>query len=146
MKLNNLPKISQRVKKRLGRGVGSGKGKTAGRGTKGQKARGKIPVNFSGAGLALYKKLPKRSGLSNTVIPHKAKVLSLSTLNQFKPGTVIDLESLLLSKLIDKKSAKSGVKLLADKGLTVKLTVKVPVSKSAQLEIEQKGGKVEKDG
>lgn len=143
MELNKLVKISNRQKKRLGRGVGSGKGKTAGRGTKGQKARGKIPVNFSGAGLALYKKLPKRSGSGNAVISHKAAVLPLSKLNRFKAGTTVDLEQLLAAGLIDKRSAGYGVKLLADKGLTVKLTVKLPVSRAAQAEIEQKGGRLE---
>lgn len=76
MKLNQLPKLKNRGKKRLGRGLGSGKGKTAGRGTKGQKARGKIPVNFSGAGLALYKKLPLRRGKGNKSPGKKEKRLS----------------------------------------------------------------------
>ncbi len=58
MKLHKLLKFKKDLKKRVGRGIGSGLGKTAGRGTKGQKARGKIPVGFSGSGLALFKKLP----------------------------------------------------------------------------------------
>lgn len=64
MKLHQLTKIKTKDKKRLGRGIGSGKGKTAGRGTKGQKARGKIPQTFTG-GLSLYKKLPLRRGYGN---------------------------------------------------------------------------------
>ncbi len=143
MKLNNLPKIASREKKRLGRGIGSGKGKTAGRGTKGQKARGKIPINFSGAGLAFYKKLPKRLGLGNTVISYKPKAISLSKLNRFKNNTVVDLEQLLQVKLIDKKDLKYGVKLLADQGLSTKLVIKLPVSKKAAVEIEKKGGKLD---
>ncbi len=142
MRIDQLGTVRIRSKKRLGRGIGSGKGKTAARGTKGQKARGKIPVNFSGAGLAFYKKLPRRSGMGNTTVSIKRKALSLSQLNQFKAGTVVDLEQLFLAKLIDKKDMKTGVKILADKGLTAKLTVKLPVSKTAKIEIEKKGGKV----
>ncbi len=62
MNLSQLLKIKTKGLRRLGRGVGSGRGKTSGRGTKGQKARGKIPLNFTGA-MALYKKLPRRRGL-----------------------------------------------------------------------------------
>ena len=65
MKLNELVKLKSRGKKRVGRGLGSKLGKTAGRGTKGQKARGKIPAGFTGAGLPTYKKLPLRRGLGN---------------------------------------------------------------------------------
>lgn len=143
MKLSNLPKIKTTGKKRLGRGIGSGKGKTGGRGTKGQKARGKIPVNFSGAGLALYKKLPLRRGLGNPQISIKPKVLSLSKLNVFKANSKVNLEELLKMGLINKKDIEKGVKLLADNGLTVKLIVNLPVSKNAMAEIEKKGGKVE---
>lgn len=131
------------MKKRLGRGIGSGKGKTAGRGTKGQKARGKIPVNFSGAGLALYKKLPLRRGLGNAPISIKPKVLALSKLNVFKTYTRVSLEALLNAKLITKKDLDKGVKLLADGKLTAKVIVSLPVSKKARMEIEKRGGKVE---
>ncbi len=130
-------------KKRLGRGIGSGKGKTAGRGTKGQKARGKIPVNFSGAGLALYKKLPLRRGLGNQQVSIKPKVLSLSKLNAFKANSKVTLEALLAAGLITKKDLDQGVKLLADGKLTAKVIVSLPVSQTARAEIEKKGGKVE---
>ncbi len=143
MKIHELMAVKHKSKKRLGRGTSSGKGKTAGRGTKGQKARGKIPINFSGAGLALYKKLPNRLGLGNTAISRKPKVIALSKLNKFKAGTVVDLEQLLQAKLIDDKDIKYGVKLLADKGFNTKLIVKLPVSKKAKEEIEKKGGKLD---
>lgn len=143
MKLNELPKIILRRNKRLGRGVGSGKGKTASRGTKGQKARGKIPAGFTGSGLPFFKKLPKRSGLGNAGVSSKLKVIALSKLNVFKKNSVVDLEQLLNLKLINKKDVKNGVKILTDDGLRVPLIVKLPVSKKAQMEIEHIGGKVE---
>ncbi|TSC87355.1 MAG: large subunit ribosomal protein L15 [Microgenomates group bacterium Gr01-1014_7] len=143
MKLSNLPKIKTTGKKRLGRGIGSGKGKTGGRGTKGQKARGKIPVNFSGAGLALYKKLPLRRGLGNRQVSIKPKVLALSKLNIFKANTKITLEALLNARLITKKDLDKGIKLLADGKLTAKVIAKLPVSQKAMMEIQKIGGKVE---
>lgn len=143
MRLHQLTKVKTRSKKRVGRGIGSGLGKTAGRGTKGQKARGKIPIGFSGAGLPTFKKLPLRRGLGNRSVSLKPKIISLSKLNIFKKNSVVDLEQLLNLKLISKKDAKFGVKVLADGGLTVSLTVKLPVSKSAKIKIESLGGKVE---
>lgn len=143
MKLNNLPKIIVVSKKRIGRGIGSGKGKTASRGTKGQKARGKIPLSFSGAGLPLFKKLPLRRGLGNKLVFKKPKLINLSKLNIFKHRSVVDLEELLKVNLINKKDTKRGVRILADKGLTTALTIKLPVSKKTKLEIEKKGGRVE---
>ena len=138
----NLPKITIRTNKRLGRGTGSGKGKTAGRGTKGQKARGKIPVGFSGSGLPLYKKLPLRRGFGNTVLRGKMAVLSLSSLNIFKNKDVIDIEKLIEAKLISKKDSKKGVKILGSGEILSALTINLQVSKTAREKIEKKGGKV----
>lgn len=143
MKLNEMLKIKDRRKKRVGRGIGSGLGKTAGRGTKGQKARGTIPVGFSGSGLPTYKKLPLRRGLGNPSVSLKSKIIHLSKLNVLKTNSVVDIEQLLKANLINKKDVKSGIKILADDGLTVALTVKLPVSKQARVKIESKGGKVE---
>lgn len=145
MKLNLLPHMVRRPSKRLGRGLGSGKGKTAGRGTKGQKARGKIPLAFTGAGLPMYKKLPRKSGMGNRKISAKFRLIKLSQLNIFKPKTIIDLEQLLKAKLINKSDVKKGVKILSQGKLSIPLTVKLSVSKSAALEIEKMGGKVEND-
>lgn len=143
MKLHEILKLKTRGKKRVGRGMGSGKGKTAGRGTKGQKARGKIPVGFSGAGLPTYKKLPLRRGLGNPNISLKPKIIPLSKLNVFKKNSVVDLEQLLNLKLVSKKDLKNGVKILADDGLKVPVKVKLPVSKAAKTKIESLGGKVD---
>lgn len=143
MKLNTLAKIKDPGKKRVGRGIGSGLGKTAGRGTKGQKARGKIALGFSGAGLPTYKKLPNRSGYGNRSDPQKPKIIDLSKLNKFNANTVIDTEQLLNLKLVTNKDLKQGVKILADGKLSKALTIKLPVSRKAKEEIEKMGGKVE---
>lgn len=143
MKLHQLLKVKTKSRKRAGRGIGSGLGKTAGRGTKGQKARGKIPVGFSGAGLPTFKKLPKRAGLGNRKVSAKAKLLKLNKLNVFKPNSMVDLEQLMKAKLINEKDIKRGVKILAGGEITRSLTVKLPVSKKAIKEIDNAGGKVE---
>lgn len=143
MKLHQLLKINSKGRKRVGRGIGSGLGKTSGRGTKGQKARGKIPIGFSGTGLPTYKKLPLRRGLGNPNISLKPRIIHLSRLNVFKKNSIVDLENLLNLKLVNKKDIKSGIKILADEGLTVSLIVKLPVSKKARTKIEGIGGKVE---
>lgn len=143
MNLSELQKIVVRPKKRVGRGIGSGLGKTAGRGTKGQKARGKIPVGFTGGGAPTYKKLPKKLGYGNRKVSSKSKLINTGKLNIFKKNSSVDMEQLFNLKLISKKDMKSGVKILSDGKLTVVLTVKLPVSKKAQMEIEKVGGKVE---
>lgn len=146
MRLDQLVKIKAKSSKRLGRGIGSGKGKTSGRGTKGQKARGKIPVGFTGAGLPTYKKLPLRRGLGNRAVSPKMKILNLSKLSLFRPKSVIDIEALLKNSLINKKDAQRGVKILAvrtkDK-LPDGLVIKLPISKTAKMEIEKNKGRME---
>lgn len=141
MELNNLMKVKTKSKKRIGRGIGSGRGKTAGRGTKGQKARGKIPAGFTGSS-PLYKKLPLKRGLGNTKISAKPVVISLSALNVFKAKEVVDLEKLLKAKIISEKDIKRTVKILGGE-IEKELIVKLPVSKSARKKIEAKGGKAE---
>lgn len=138
----NLVQIKHKANKRLGRGIGSGKGKTAGRGTKGQKARGKMPIGFSGSGLPLYKKLPLRRGWGNTVLGSKMTVVNLNSLNVFKSKEIIDIEKLIEAKLISKKDATKGVKILGGGEISLSLTIKLPVSESARKKIEKKGGKV----
>lgn len=142
MKLHELIKIKIRSKKRLGRGLGSGKGKTAGRGTKGQKARGKIPVGFTG-GLSFYKKLPLKRGQGNHKRLGKPEPIELSRLNIFKSKSVVDLATLKEAKIITERQARKGVKILADGEITVALIVKLPVSKTAREKIEKIGGSVE---
>lgn len=129
-------------KKRLGRGFGSGRGKTSGRGSKGQKARGKIPVAFSGD-LSLYRKLPLRRGKGNPKISVSPKIINLSELDGFKSKSEVDIDDLLQSAVINQKEAKKGVKVLAVGEITHGLRVKLPMSQKAQEKIEAKGGKVE---
>lgn len=141
MKLHELIKIQTRSKKRLGRGIGSGKGKTGGRGTKGQKARGKIPATFTGS-LALYKKLPLKRGKGNPTLSIKPAIIALNKLNVFKAKEVVDIEKLLQAKIISAKEAKRGVKVLDGGEIDKMLTVKLSVSDSARKKIEKAGGKV----
>lgn len=148
MELNNLNKITERSKKRLGRGIGSGKGKTGGRGYKGQKARGKIPAAAVGGGLILYKKLPfkrgwARRGTASTRSP-KPVIIKLDQLNNLKAKSVVNLATLIENKLVTENQAKSrGVKILLGKGeLSVALNIEVPVSKVVKEKIEQQGGSV----
>ena len=141
MKLHELSKIKTRTKKRLGRGIGSGKGKTAGRGSKGQKARGKIPATFTGTP-ALYKKLPLRKGLGNPKISTKVILVSLSSLNVFENNSIVDIQKLIDKGIINGQDTKKGVKILSNGEITKTLTVKLPVSKKALEKIERAGGKV----
>jgi large subunit ribosomal protein L15 len=131
-----------REKKRMGRGLGSGKGKTGGRGTKGQKARGTVRKTFAGSNLPLYKKLPLRRGLGNGPVSVKPKPISLSKLSVFKAGSEVTLNSLLEQGLLNKDEMKSGVKILNGE-LKVKLTIKLPVSKQVKETVERLGGRVD---
>ena len=142
MKLHELLKSKKSLNKRVGRGIGSGLGKTAGRGTKGQKARGKVPVGFSGSGLPLYKKLPLKRGLGNRNTRGKFAVINLSDLSQFKKSTVVDMEELIKANIINKKDLKKGVKVLGSGELLSALTIKLLVSNRAKEKIEKAGGKV----
>ncbi len=142
MKLHTMLKINSRPKKRLGRGIGSGKGKTAGRGTKGQKARGKIPATFTGS-LSLYKKLPLKRGKGNPKLSTKPKLIDVAELNVFKAKELVDIGRLLEAKIISPKEAKKGVKILGNGQLKHSVIVKLPVSSSALKKIEKSGGKVE---
>ena len=142
MKLHELLKVNHRPKKRLGRGIGSGKGKTAGRGTKGQKARGKIPATFTG-GLSLYKKLPLKRGKGNFIFSENLKIINLSELNIFKAKEVVDIAKLIQAKIISDKDIRRGIKILGNGELKRALIIKLPVSNAARKKIEEKGGKIE---
>lgn len=142
MKLNQLIRIKIKPKKRLGRGIGSSKGKTAGRGSKGQKARGKIPQTFTGS-LALYKKLPLRRGYGNPNLSSKPVLINLSKLNVLNKNSVVDVQKLVDLGIIKSEDAKKGVKILSLGEITKPLTIRLSVSKSAKEKIERSGGKVE---
>ncbi len=143
MKLNELRKITTKSYRKIGRGLGSGRGKTGGRGTKGQKARGKVKLGFVGGGIQNYRKLPLKKGYGNPAISTKARGVNLTSLNIFKSGSVIDMEVLIKNKVINKTDIKRGVKILGTGELKLPLTVKLPVSESARRKIEQVHGKVE---
>jgi len=142
MKLDRLPKLKQISKKRIGRGLGSGKGKTAGKGTKGQNARGKMRLGFVGGGLPLYRKLPLVRGKGNPGTRGKLFGVNLSSLSNIKSGTVIDVEFLLANRVINKKDAQNGVKILGTGEIKFPVIVKLPVSESARKKIERAKGRV----
>ncbi len=127
---------------RKGRGVGSGNGKTAGKGHKGQNARsgGGVRPGFEGGQLPLYRKLPKR-GFYNKFGKTYA-IVNVEKLNRFEEDAVVDAAALLAAGVID--CACDGIKILGDGELTKKLTVKAAVfSNTAKEKIEAAGGKTE---
>ncbi len=146
MKLNELKpaKNSTRPKKRIGRGEGSGWGKTAGRGHKGQKSRsgGSIPPWFEGGQMPLVRRLPKRGP---RIIAHKRieyDVVNVEILNRFDNGTTITPEVLRETGIISSKNSK--IKVLGQGELEKQLTVRVHgFSKSAVEKIESSGGTTE---
>ena len=144
MKLHELKPAEGSTKEayRKGRGKGSGNGKTAGRGHKGQWARsgGGVRPGFEGGQMPLARRLPKR-GFTNIFATHYAAV-NVSALEVFENGSEIGTEELLIAGLISKKL--DGVKILGDGELTRKLTIKAKAfSKSAIAKIEAAGGKAE---
>lgn len=142
MNLSNLPRLVTRSKKRLGRGHGSGKVKTAGRGTKGQKARGTVPPGFEGGQSPLVRRLPYLRGKGrNQSGKPKAFPLVVGKLNVFPKGTVVTLEILKKYRMIGEDVSR--VKLLGGGELSVALTVKVACSKSAREIIIKAGGRNE---
>jgi large subunit ribosomal protein L15 len=145
MKLASLTKITKRSSKRLGQGHGSGRGKTGGRGTKGQNAKGSRSLSFEGGALTLIKRLPFMKGKGkNKSFKNQPVGVNIESLNSLKKGTVVDIKTLITEKIVDAECAKKyGVKILGNGKLDVSLTVKLPVSKGAVKRIEQAGGKVE---
>ncbi len=146
MELYSLTKITKRSQKRLGQGHGSGRGKTAGRGTKGQKARGKIPIDFEGGALPLIKRLPFLRGRGkNKAFKKKPIIVNLKALNLLKKDSVVDLKTLIKNKIVREEDAKMyGVKILGDGEILIPLRIKLPISKRAALKIEKIGGKIER--
>lgn len=138
MQLSNLQKLVREKNKRVGRGNGSGKGKTSARGQKGQKARGKIRVDFEGGQLRLIKRLPFRRGVGNSKAIDTS-IVKVEQLNTFKPGSTINKEALVKTGLV-KKNAK--VKIVGGGELIVSLTIEIPVTKSVRDLVEKAGGKV----
>ena len=145
MKLHELSpqEGSTQEKFRKGRGAGSGNGKTAGKGHKGQNARsgGGVRPGFEGGQLPLYRKLPKR-GFNNFRFGKKYAVINVQSLNKFNSGDVVDCAALLAAGIIN--NCLDGVKVLGEGELTKALTVKAAVfSATAKEKIEAVGGKTE---
>lgn len=130
-------------RKRVGRGIGSGHGKTAGRGTKGQKARDQVPLTFEGGQTPLHRRLPRRKGFKNPT--HKEyTIINVALLEErFEAGEVVTPE-LLLERRIIKKLEKDGLKVLGEGDLTKPLTVRAhKFSATAEQKITGVGGSVE---
>ena len=145
MKLHNIHpnEGATQTRKRLGRGVGSGLGKTSGKGHKGQNARsgGGVRPGFEGGQLPLFRRLPKR-GFSNAQFKTEYAVINLSDLNRFEEGAVVTPELLKEMGLV--KNQLDGIKVLGNGTLEHKITVKAhKFSKRALEEIEKLGGKAE---
>ena len=133
---------STHVGKRKGRGAGTGNGKTAGRGHKGQKARsgGGVRVGFEGGQMPLARRVPKRG--FNNIFAKPLEIVNLSALNAFDSGAVVTAEALLEKGILSK--CAYGYKVLGNGKITKKLTVQASAfSKSAQEAIEAAGGKAE---
>jgi len=145
MKLHELaPATPTKKAWRKGRGPGSGNGKTAGRGHKGQQARsgGGVRIGFEGGQMPAYRRLPKR-GFNNARFATEYAIVNLALLDEcFEDGAVVDLVSLVEANLISKPL--DGLKVLGNGNLTKKLTVKAQkVSETAKAKIEAAGGTVE---
>lgn len=146
MKLHELSPAPGSTKSawRKGRGVGSGNGKTAGRGHKGQNARtgGGVRPGFEGGQIPLYRRLPKR-GFTNSLFKKEYAIINLETLDKlFNDGDAVSMETLLEKGVIRKEL--NGLKVLGRGEITKKLTVKAAIfSASAKEKIEAAGGKAE---
>ncbi len=144
MKLHELSPAPGSVKKskRVGRGAGSGSGKTAGKGHKGQNARsgGGVRPGFEGGQMPLQRRVPKRG--FNNIFATRYAIVNVSQLNQFRKGSKVDAEALKKAGLIKKEY--DGVKVLGEGELTKSLTViATKFSASAKEKIEEAGGQVE---
>ncbi len=145
MKLNNLVKTNT-PKIRVGRGIGSGKGKTSGRGVKGQKSRSGVAIkSFEGGQMPLYRRLPKRG--FNSVNKDHIAIINLEDIESFlKNKRIKNQDEITIKYLIDKKIVKKKydkLKVLGTGGLKEKLKIKTDyISKSAKEKIEKAGGSV----
>jgi len=144
MRINDLSPMdgSRKKRKRVGRGPGSGHGKTSCRGHKGQKSRsgGSVPRGFEGGQMPLQRRLPKR-GFYN-IFKKEYSLINIRDLNRFEANSNLGIDDFMQAGLI--KNNKNGVKLLGDGEITQALNVKVDkISQSARIKVEAAGGKVE---
>ena len=145
MKLNELRPAEGSVQERFrkGRGPGSGNGKTAGKGHKGQNARsgGGVRPGFEGGQFPIYRQLPKR-GFNNKRFATVYATINVSDLNRFEDGAIVDIQTLLDARVVRK--AQDGLKVLGNGEITKKLTVKAAkFSAAAKEKIEAAGGSCE---
>lgn len=144
MNLNDLKpaKGARHSRKRIGRGVGSGFGKTAGRGTKGFNSRsgGGVRPGYEGGQMPIHRRLPKR-GFTN-IFKKKIAVINIRDLDRFESGSVVDENALIRAGLVREKN--DGIKLLAQGEINNPLTIRLSrVTKSAKEKIEAAGGSIE---
>lgn len=144
MRIHDLSpgKDSRKSRKRIGRGTGSGHGKTSCRGHKGQKSRsgGGVRPGFEGGQMPLQRRLPKR-GFTN-IFKKQYTLININNLNRFEPETILDMEALKKAGFV--KSVKDEIKLLGAGEISHPMVIKVhKVSKTAREKIEAAGGKVE---
>ena len=144
MKLNELSPAegSRKNKRRIGRGVASGSGKTAGRGSKGHNSRsgGGVRPGFEGGQMPIHRRLPKR-GFTN-IFADRIAVINVRDLNRFESGSIVDEAALVGSGLV--KGARDGIKILGQGEIGHPLSVKVNlISATARKKIEAAGGNVE---
>ncbi|MCF8049895.1 MAG: 50S ribosomal protein L15 [Desulfobacterales bacterium] len=148
MKLHELSPApgSRKSRKRLGRGVASGQGKTAGRGTKGCNSRsgGGVRPGYEGGQMPIHRRLPKR-GFTNIFAKKKYAVINVRDLSRFEAGSTVDEAELIRCKMVS--GGHDGIKLLGQGEIGVSLTVKVDkVTDGAKKKIEAAGGTVEVSG
>ncbi|MBI4039637.1 50S ribosomal protein L15 [Candidatus Daviesbacteria bacterium] len=147
MQLSRLPQIGpkKKSKSRLGQGLSTGHGKTAGRGTKGQKAHSSVPFGFETGSRTgrLLKRLPFKKGIGNDVLGKKFLAINLGQLSKLNKNDTVDA-LLLIEKGLVKAGAirRRGVKILSGGDFNIPLTFKLPVSQKARQKIEQAGGQV----
>ena len=140
--INQISKHRQTNRKRKGKGIGSGLGKTAGRGHKGQKSRSGVAVrNFEGGQMPIYRKTPKRGFNSLKKINPKSLTLSLVSFNKFKENSLIDNNFLIQEGFLKKKDQKKSIKLIDSIQFNKKLQFKnFKVTPGAKKRIEELGG------
>lgn len=145
LRLDNLERETPRKKrKRVGRGPGSGLGKTSGRGHDGQKARsgGGVRIGFEGGQMPLFRRLPKK-GFNNSIFEKRYTCINIERLKDFEDGATVNAEILLNSGIVS-KIEKDGIKILGNGELSNKLNVRAnKFTKSAEEKIEKAGGKAE---
>ena len=144
MKLHHLRPApgSKKAPRRVGRGHGSGRGKTSGRGTKGTGARNTVQPWFEGGQMPLQRRLPKLGGFSNHLFKNVYQPVNIEKLNAFSAGTVVDPAALKAAGIV--RRSRDAVKILGRGELTVALTVKAHAfSESAKAKITAAGGSVE---